>query len=140
MMKFNFSIKTLAVAFVMGMATMTPVVGDDTPLGKEMDELSGSLKGLRKAETWADKVALAQKGQVATLNSLKHLPVIFKDIKDEAEKKKATADYKRLMGLTYVGLCELEMAFLAEDEDKSDAAIDKLKELKKEGHRAYTED
>ena len=87
-MKFNFSIKTLAVAFVMGMATMTPVVGDDTPLGKEMDELSGSLKGLRKAETWADKVALAQKGQVATLNSLKHLPVIFKDIKDEAEKKR----------------------------------------------------
>lgn len=139
-MKFNFSIKTLAVAFVMGMTTMTPVVGDDTPLGKEMDELSGSLKGLRKAETWADKVALAQKGQVATLNSLKHLPVIFKDIKDEAEKKKATADYKRLMGLTYVGLCELEMAFLAEDEDKADAAIDKLKELKKEGHRAYTED
>ena len=139
-MNFNFSIKILAVAFVMGAATMTPVFGDDTPLGKEMDELSGSLKGLRKAETWGDKVALAQKGQVATLNSLKHLPVIFKDIKDEAEKKKATADYKRLMGLTYVGLCELEMAFLAEDEDKADAAIDKLKELKKEGHRAYTED
>ncbi len=139
-MNFNFSIKTMVVAFLMGMAAMTPVVGDDTPLGKEMDELSGSLKGLRKAETWADKVALAQKGQVATLNSLKHLPVIFKDIKDEAEKKKATADYKRLMGLTYVGLCELEMAFLAEDEDKADAAIDKLKELKKEGHRAYTED
>ncbi|MDG1670296.1 MAG: hypothetical protein P8H96_05485, partial [Akkermansiaceae bacterium] len=74
-MKFNFSIKTLAVAFVMGMTTMTPVVADDdTPLGKEMDEMSGALKGLRKAETWADKVALAQKGQVATLNSLKHLP------------------------------------------------------------------
>jgi len=140
-MKFNFSIKTLAVAVVMGMGSMTPVVADDdTPLGKEMDELSGALKGLRKAESWAAKVALAQKGQVATLNSLKHLPVIFKDIKDEAEKKKATADYKRLIGLTYVGLCELEMAFLAEDEEKADEAIDKLKTLKKEGHRAYTED
>ena len=87
-MKFNFSIKTLAVAVVMGMATMTPVVADDTPLGKEMDELSGALKSLRKAETWADKVALAQKGQAATLNSLKYLPIIFEDIKDEAEKKK----------------------------------------------------
>lgn len=140
MMNFGFSIKTLAVAFVMGMATMTPVVGDDTPLAKEMDGLSGALKGLRKAETWADKVALAQEGQVATLNSLKHLPVIFNDIKDVAEKNKATADYKRLIGLTYVGLCELEMAFLAEDEDKADVAIDKLKELKKEGHRAYIED
>ena len=62
---------------------------------------------------------------------------MFKYITDLAEKKKATADYKRLIGLTYVGLCELEMAFLAEDEDKADAAIDNLKELKKEGHRAY---
>ena len=140
-MKFNFSFKTLAVAVVMGMASMTPVVADeDTPLGKEMDALSGALKGLRKAESWADKVALAQEGQAAALKSLQYLPVIFKDIKDEAEKKKSTADYKRLIGLTYVGLCELEMAFLAEDEGKADAAIDKLKTLKKDGHRSYTED
>jgi len=140
MMNFGFSIKILAVVFVMGLATTAPVVGDDTPLGKEMDGLSGALKGLRKAESWAAKVALVQEGQVATLNSLKHLPVMFKYITDLAEKKKATADYKRLIGLTYVGLCELEMAFLAEDEDKADVAIDNLKELKKEGHRAYIDE
>ena len=65
---------------------------------------------------------------------------MFANIKDEKEKAKATADYKRLMGLTLAGLGELELAFLNEDEAKAEEIVDKLKDLKKEGHNAYIEE
>ena len=138
-MKFNFSIKTLAIASVMGFGMLAPVHADETPLAEEMDTLSGSLKKLRKAETTADKVALVHAAQKATIASLKYLPVIFKEIKDEKEKSKATADYKKMVGQTYVKLCELEMAYLAEDEEKADEIKGQLKDLKKEGHEKYTD-
>jgi len=140
-MKLNFSIKSLAIATVMGFGIVTPSVADDdeTPLAKQMDTVSGSLKGLRKAETTADKVALVQAAQKGSLKSLEYLPVIFKDVKDPKELAKGTADYKRLVGMSYVALCELELAFIAEDEAKADEILGKLKDLKKEGHNAYTD-
>lgn len=138
-MKFTPSFKTLAFASVMSLALPVTVIADDTPLAEEMDTISSSLKRLRRAETTQEKVELVQGAQKAALKSLEYLPVIFKDIKDEAEKAKSTADYKMLVGKSYVKLCELEMAFLAGDEAKSDEIMGHLKDLKKEGHEKYTE-
>ena len=138
-MKFNLSIKTLAITSVMGLGMLVPVNADDTPLAEEMDVLSGSLKKLRKAETAAEKVDLVHAAQKSTIKSLQYSPMVFKDIKDEKEKAKATADYKRLIGLTYAKLCELEMAYLAGDEEKADEIKGELKDLKKDGHEKYTD-
>ena len=140
-MKFNFSIKTLAITSILSFGLLAPVHADDdeTPLAEEMDVLSGSLKRLRKAETAAEKVELVHAAQKSTLKSLQYSPMIFKDIKEEKEKAKATADYKRLIGLTYAKLCELEMAYLAGDEDKADEIKGELKDLKKDGHEKYTD-
>ncbi|MEJ6717560.1 MAG: hypothetical protein ACJAT6_000053 [Akkermansiaceae bacterium] len=140
-MKFTFSIKTLALASVMSLGMLAPANADDdeTPLGKQMETLSGSLKKLRKAETTEEKVALVLAAQAATIKTLAYLPMIFKDLKDEKEKAKATSGYKMLVGQTYVKLCELEMAYLAGDEDKADEIKGQLKDLKKEGHEKYTE-
>lgn len=138
-MKFNLSIKTLAITSVLGLGMLVPVHADDTPLAEEMDVLSGSLKKLRKAETAAEKVDLVHAAQKATIKSLQYSPMVFKDIKDEKEKAKATADYKRLIGLTYAKLCELEMAYLTGDEEKADEIKGELKDLKKDGHEKYTD-
>ena len=138
-MKFNLLIKTLAITSVLGLGMIVPVHADDTPLAEEMDVLSGSLKKLRKAETAAEKVDLVHAAQKSTIKSLQHSPMVFKDIKDEKEKAKATADYKRLIGLTYAKLCELEMAYLAGDEEKADEIKGELKDLKKDGHEKYTD-
>lgn len=140
-MKFTFSIKTLALASVMSLAMLAPANADDdeTPLGKQMEILSGSLKKLRKAETTEDKVALVLAAQAATIKTLAYLPMVFLDLKDEKEKAKATSGYKMLVGQTYVKLCQLEMAYLAGDEDKADEIKGQLKDLKKEGHEKYTE-
>ena len=140
-MKFKFSIKTLAITSILSFGLLAPVHADDdeTPLAEEMDVLSGSLKRLRKAETTAEKVELVHAAQKATIKSLQYSPMVFKDIKDEKEKAKATADYKRLIGLTYAKLCELELAYLAGDEDKADEIKGELKDLKKDGHEKYTD-
>ncbi|MCX8238459.1 MAG: hypothetical protein OSB05_06525 [Akkermansiaceae bacterium] len=140
-MKFTFSIKTLALASVMSLGMLAPANADDdeTPLGKQMEILSGSLKKLRKAETTEDKVALVLAAQAATIKTLAYLPMVFLDLKDEKEKAKATSGYKMLVGQTYVKLCQLEMAYLAGDEDKADEIKGQLKDLKKEGHEKYTE-
>lgn len=129
--------KTIAFAALLGFAPMAPVIADDTPLAEQMDIVSGSIKRLRRAESTEEKVKLVHDAQAATLKGLEYLPAGFKQIKDPKVLAASTADYKRLTGLTYVALCELEMAFVAEDEEKSDAAIDKLKNLRKEGHQAY---
>ena len=138
-MKFNLLIKTFAITSVLGFGMIVPVYADDTPLAEEMDVLSGSLKKLRKAETAAEKVDLVHAAQKSTIKSLQYSPMVFKDIKDEKEKAKATADYKRLIGLTYAKLCELEMAYLAGDEEKADEIKGELKDLKKDGHEKYTD-
>ncbi len=135
--------KLFALWAVLGLVGIAPVVAEDdedTPLMEEMGDVSSALKGLRRAENFAEKAELARKGQTATINALKYLPLIFKDITDEKKKVRATADYKRMVGLTFSLFCELELAFLDENEEKADEVVDKLKDLKKEGHDTYVED
>lgn len=122
------------------LGAFNPALADDTPLAEKMDVISGSLKGLRKAETFAEKAQLARDAQAAAIGSLEYLPMIFEKVTDEKDLANKTADYKRLIGLTYSKLAELEMAFLAEDEAKADEIVDQLKDLKKEGHTEYVED
>ena len=123
----------------MSIALPAHTSADETPLAEQMDTLSGSLKKLRRAETDQEKVDLVKAAQKASLKSLEYLPEVFKDIKDEGEKAKATADYKMLVGQAFVKLCELEMAYLASDGDKAWEILGMLKDLKKEGHEKYTE-
>lgn len=133
------SFKSLALVAMLGFSFISPVAADEeeTPLGEQMSELSGSLKQLRRAESVDEKVALIHTAQAAVIKGLQYLPAGFGKIKDAKEKAKMTAGYKRLSGMTYVLLCELEEAVIAEDEKKYDEVYDKLKENKKEGHQAY---
>lgn len=112
---------------------------DETPLGEQMSELNGALKGIRKAESWEEKAELAREAQKACLASFEYLPKIFDDIADEKEKAKATADYKRLLADSLSALYQLEAAFLAEDQDAVDEATSLIKGVKKEGHKKYEE-
>lgn len=140
-MKITRLFKRSVLVSVIGLGILAPVYAEDeeTPLDKEMSELSRSIKKLRKAETVEEQVALVHTAQAAALNSLKYLPRIFKAIQDEEKKAKATADYKMMSGQVYVRLCELEMAYLEGDEEKVEEIKDLLKDLKKEGHQKYTD-
>ena len=67
-------------------------------------------------------------------------PDMVQKLKDGDEKLIALADSRRLMGLTYANLCELEVAYLKKDEKLIGELASKWKSLKKEGHKKYTDD
>lgn len=143
-MKNEMIAKVLALFVLLGSVGVAPVMAEDdkpeTPMGEQMDVLSGSLKGLRRADGFEAKAELARKAQAALIKAMQYQPAIFNDIKDPKAKAVASADFKRLMGLTLAGLGELELAFLNEDEEKAEAVADRLKDLKKEGHEAYVKE
>ncbi len=47
---------------------------------------------------------------------------------------------RRLMGLTYAILCEMEIAYVKKDDALVKDLAKKWKGLKKEGHKKYTDD
>ena len=137
----KFAKLTLVPMLMVSLAGSLPAEDDEeSPLGQAMDELSTSLKKLRRARDFEEKAELVRGGQEACIVSLKYLPVVIEDMPDGPEKAKAVADYKRLMGLTLAAMSELEIAFLSEDEAKAEELVDHLKDLKKEGHEKYEEE
>ncbi len=115
---------------------------DHTPMEKEMKIVSDSLKSLRKIDK-ADYAAGAEavrKAHGAILRSMAYSPSLVKEMKDGDEKTIALADSRRLMGLTYAVLCELEIAYIKKDDELIGELATKWKELKKEGHKKYTDD
>lgn len=135
----NLSKITLVPALVLSLG-MGALGEDESPLGEAMDELSGSLKKLRRARSFEEKAELVRGGIDACIESMKHLPVQISGMPDGSDKAKAVADYKRLMGVTLVAMAELEIAFLSEDEAKAEELADKLKDIKAEGHERYNDE
>jgi len=115
---------------------------EDTPLGESMEQSSKALKSLRsiKKDDWEAGAKAARMAADALRKGMAFEPILLKDIKDPKEKAKALADYKRVMGVAYSALCELELAYLSEDQAKVDAAMKKVKAAKKEGHKKYEDD
>ena len=115
---------------------------EDTPLTKAMEESSKALKLLRKMDRsdWAGGAKACRVAAEGCRKGMAYIPALIKDMRDGKEKTKAIADYKRLMGLSYAALCELELAYLDEDQTKVDAALKKVKAGKKDGHKKYSDD
>ncbi len=115
---------------------------DDTPLAKSMTEASDALKALRKMpkDDWAGGAEKARAAAEGIRKGMEFIPAMLKDMKDGVEKDKALADYRRLMGLNYAALCELELAYLEKDAAKIEAATTSWKALKKEGHKKYEDE
>ncbi|MEM9079615.1 MAG: hypothetical protein AAGC74_02865 [Verrucomicrobiota bacterium] len=107
-------------------------------LGAKMDEVGYTLKGLRRA-TPEEAVELVQKAQVLMWECFQWLPAVVTEMEEGAAKKKATANYKRVMAESYRSLCVLELAYLSGDEDAIDEAIDLVKKFRKEGHVEFIE-
>ena len=110
-------------------------------MGEAMDLMSGSLKRLRRLrrdpERWTKSAALVAEGSRIVVASMKWIPKQIEELPEGPEKIRALADSRRLMGLTLVGYAELELAFLAKDEEKVEETLDKLKEIKGESHDKY---
>ncbi|MBT8036857.1 MAG: hypothetical protein KJO21_04870 [Verrucomicrobiae bacterium] len=129
----------MTVSLVLAQPTMAD---DDTPLAKTMEQMSDALKSLRKMDKsdWAGAAKAARTAADGCRKGMAFIPILVEEMKDGKEKTQAIADYRRMMGLSYAALCELELAYLDEDQAKVDAAMKKVKAGKKEGHKKYEDD
>lgn len=114
----------------------------DTPLGKSMEESSKAMKKFRTMDKkdWSAGAQAARDAAEGIRKGMAYIPALVKEMPEGKEKSQAIADYKRLMGLSYASLSELELAYLAEDPAKIAAAMKKIKDVKKEGHKKYEDD
>lgn len=133
----------IAAAGLVGFAPVVSAEDEEDPLAEHMDNMSGALKSLRRLkrdpERWTKSAAAIAEGAEACIKAMSFVPKEIRALPDGPEKTKALADSRRLMGLTLAHYCELELAFLAENEEKADEIMDKLKDLKSEAHEKYNQ-
>lgn len=130
-------------SLMMMMAGMTASLraDEETPLGKEMEAINDSFKALSKEKDSAKGAALARQAQDGMLKGAAMVPDFITDmIPDAKEKEKAIADYRRLMGESFVVFCKIEIAFLEGKTEEVAKLVDSAKALKKEGHKKYIEE
>ena len=115
---------------------------EDTKMTQDMETVSKQLKSLRRIpkDDFAAAAEAARKAHVALLSAMQYTATMVEEMPAGDEKAKALADSRRLLGLAYAALCELETAYLEKDPAKVAAAMSKVKGTKKEGHKKYTDD
>lgn len=131
------------LALVATLCLSQPLVGQEdkkeTPLGKQMEEMNDAFKAIRKEADPAKGATLARTAQDALLKSLVETPKVIADL-PEAERAKASANYRTLIGKAFVTFSEIEEAFIAKDLEKVKTLVEGVRDLKKQGHDKYMED
>lgn len=114
----------------------------ESPLHESMEQSGRALKSLRKIEKgdWSAGAKAVHDAAEGILKGIPYTPELIKEMPEGKEKVMALVDYKRLMGLAYAALCELELAYLSENQAMVDEAMKKVKGLKKEGHKKYEDE
>lgn len=113
---------------------------DETPLGKEMEEMNDTFKKLRKESNAANGAKLARSAQENSLKCLTYSPDMLKGMPDNAGKAKAIASYRKMMGDVFVSLCALESAYLENKMEDAAKIIEELRDMKKAGHEKFIEE
>jgi hypothetical protein len=131
------------LALVATLCLSQPLVGQEdkkeTPLGKQMEAMNDAFKAIRKEADPAKGATLARTAQDALLKSLVETPKVIADL-PEAERAKASANYRTLIGKAFVTFSEIEEAFIAKDLEKVKTLVEGVRDLKKQGHDKYMED
>lgn len=116
-------------------------LADDTELAEKMDEVSGNLKLLRRVkDDYAAGVELIQKAQTAMVACYPMTPAMLEKMPEGKEKQVAMAKYRQILAESIATLCQLELAYLAEDQDAIDDATDAWKKSRKKGHTKFIEE
>jgi hypothetical protein len=135
-------IQLMLFACLMGMSLPLCAEGDkpESPLARQMSELDDAYKALKKETDPEKGAAAARVAQQALVLGLAELPEMLKKMPDGPAKAAAVAEYRKLMGQSYVVFCEIEQAFLAGKIDQIEGLIENLKAIKKMGHQKFIED
>ena len=114
--------------------------GDHTLLGEQMETISKAFRSLRRqakdASKNAESAALAGKMHKAAMEAIKHDPAWTED-QPAGEQAAFVKGFKKQMETFIAALADLEKAFKSGDNAKAEVIIGELRDLQKEGHKAY---
>ena len=118
---------------------------EDTPLAKNMDEISGPLKEVykelrRDGTDFAKYLEQVRESQSYLLKSFDFVPAMIEKMPDGKDKQIAMAKYKKTLAASYETLCGLELALISEDLEAIEDAIDLVKKSRKDGHNEFIEE
>ena len=109
----------------------------ETPLGEKMELVDDAFKGFRRETDPVKGAKEARDAQMATLKAAAEVPELVKEMADGPAKDKAANTYRTEVGKLFLAFCEVEKAFLNNDLEAVDSIVDKLKKMKKEGHKEF---
>ena len=133
-------LESVAAVMVAGALVMTTPLRADSPLGEQMEKVDSAYKRLKKTTDAAEGVKEARDGQAAVIKAIELVPEMISKVPAGADKDKALAEYKAMMGELYVRFCRLELAFLSGKNDEVTKILDDMKGLKKQGHGQFIEE
>jgi len=112
---------------------------EETALGKQMEAMNDAYKAMRRETDPAKGAALAREAQEAMVKAIMETPELVKAM-PEADQPKASAEYRKMIGLLISTLADMELAFLSNDMDKVQEIVKAMRDSKKEGHDKFMED
>jgi len=133
--------KHILVGFAASLMFVLPTMADEeTPLAKQMEAMNDAYKAMRRETDPAKGAALAREAQDAMVKAIVEIPTLVTDMPDGPEKAKASAEYRKMMGMLIATLGDMELAFLEGNMDKVKEVVDKMRESKKAGHDKFMEE
>jgi len=133
--------KHILVGFAASLMFVLPTMADEeTPLAKQMEAMNDAYKAMRRETDPAKGAALAREAQDAMVKAIVETPTLVKDMPDGPEKAKASAEYRKMMGMLIATLGDMELAFLEGNMDKVKEVVNKMRESKKAGHDKFMEE
>lgn len=132
--------KLILAGFAASLMFAMPVMAEEeTELGKQMEAMNDAYKAMRRETDPAKGAALAREAQDAMVKAVTMTPELVKGL-PEAEQPKASAEYRKMMGMLISTLADMELAFLDGDMAKVKEIVTKMRESKKQGHDKFMEE
>lgn len=125
------------MGFALALLWMPARAEEHTPLGEQMESVDDAFKGFRRETDPVKGAKEARAAQMATLKASAEIPELIKEMADGPEKDKASNSYRMAMGQLFIAFCEVEKAFLNGEVEAVDSIVEKLKKLKKDGHKEF---
>ncbi len=134
--------KHILAGFAASLMFVMPTMADDedTPLAEQMDAMNGAYKAMRRETDPAKGAVLAREAQDAMVKAITMTPELVEAMPDGADKAKASAEYRKMMGLLLATLADMELAFLDGDMDKVKEVVATMRASKKDAHNKFMED
>ena len=111
----------------------------DSPLAVQMQAVGAAVKTFVTEKDPDKGAAAAREAQQAVLKAAALLPPSVTKIADPAAQAKAAAEYRLMLGKTFVSFCEMEQAYLAKDLAHVAKLVDALKAQRTAGHDKFME-